>query len=59
MPNLYDFDRAEEDRVVNTRSSDLPHSFIYDRASRRMVCEKCAGVMNDCPPHCTTRPAGG
>lgn len=31
---------------------DLPHSFVFNRESRRMVCEWCGAVMNEGPPIC-------
>lgn len=31
------------------------HVFEFDRETRRMVCAKCGGVMNECPELCMGR----
>lgn len=28
------------------------HEFIFDRETRRMVCGRCGGVMNECAELC-------
>lgn len=55
MGSLYDVDRAEEtgeDRAAR-HTPGPPHAFVFDRQTRRFVCEKCGGVMNECPARCT------
>jgi hypothetical protein len=32
------------------------HDFRFDRESRRMVCEKCRGLMNQVPVYCLGKP---
>lgn len=33
------------------------HEFIFNRETRRMVCVKCGGVMNECPKVCSGKRA--
>lgn len=52
--NLYDLDENELPRCKRTPLS--LHNFEFDRASRRMVCSKCGGKMNEVPERCAPKP---
>lgn len=53
--DLYELDLSEEQGYPvkrNIRSTGIVHAFWLDTKTRRMVCEKCGGLMNECQPIC-------
>ncbi len=59
MRNLYEFDQAEEDGTDrgSQQARGIQHAFVFDRESRRMLCQGCGGVMNECEEYCRTKKA--
>lgn len=51
MSNVYAVE--DEDNLRPERQKGVPHQFELNRETRRMVCAKCGGIMNETPPNCT------
>ena len=51
--NLYDLD---EDELPRNRFILALHDFEFNRDTRRMVCSRCGGKMNEVPERCVPKP---
>lgn len=51
MSNVYAVEDDDNPRAKKPLKGQQ-HDFWFNRETRRMVCEKCGGLMNECPPIC-------
>ncbi len=50
----------DDDEIPLVRSRDMKpqHDFQLNRDTRRFVCAKCGGLMNECEAYCAPKTLG-